>query len=116
MPATTCTNPIVFNLSKDDQKCRFIVELTWDGTSVPPSCQGVVSAVRWNNQSARPFYAHLPSSRVGPAVYQILPGDVGQVTTRAILHAAGLDDRSDVDVNLDLNEIPPQAGERLLNP
>jgi hypothetical protein len=118
MPATSCTNPVLFDLSRNNGQCQFVVELTWDGTSTPPNCNGVVSRVRWNNTGQKTYYAHLPDTRLGPAVYQIVPGDVGNVVSRSLLHSAGLDDRSDITGvgGLDLNDIPPQAGERLLNP
>lgn len=118
MPATSCTNPILFDLAQDNGRCQFTVELVHDGVSTPPNCNGTVSRVRWNNTGQRTFYARLPSTRLGPAVYQIPPGDTGNVTSRGVLHAAGLDDRSDVlgANGLGLSELPPQAGERLLNP
>lgn len=118
MPATSCTNPVVFDFSKDNGLCQFVVELTHDGVSTPPNCNGTVSRVRWNNTGQKTFYGHLPNTRLGAAVYQIVPGDSGNVANRTILHAAGLDDRSDITGTggLDLNETPPQAGERLLNP
>jgi hypothetical protein len=77
MPATVCTNPITFDLSKDDQRCQFLVELIWNGTTTPPNCDGTVSRVSWNNTGDRTWYAHLPATRLGPAVYQIVPGRVG---------------------------------------
>lgn len=118
MPATSCTNPVQFDLSQDNGQCRFLVELAWDGVSVPPNCDGVVSRVLWNNTGQKTYYARLPSTRLGPAVYQIVPGDSGSVTSRSILHAGGLDDRSDVlgANGVGLSLLPPQAGERLLNP
>lgn len=118
MPATSCTNPIVFDLARDEGRCQFVVELTHDGVSTPPNCDGTVSRVRFNNTGNKTWYAHLPSSRGGPAVYQIVPGDSRNVTSRPVLHAAGLDDRSDVlgASGLVLDDTPPQAGERLLNP
>lgn len=117
MPASVCPPTINYDLSKDNQRCRFLVELTWDGTSTPATgCDGTVSRVSWSNTGQKTYYAHLPFTRQGPAVYQIVPGSSGEVTTRSILHAAGLDNASDVHDNLDLNLVPPQAGERLLNP
>lgn len=117
MPAAACTNPILFDLSKDEGRCEFVVELTHNGTSIPPNCDGVVSRVRWSNTGQRTFYAHLSDTKVGPAVYQIAPGSTGDITSRTILHAAGLDSRVDIvgSGGLDLNDTPPQAGERLLN-
>jgi hypothetical protein len=85
-------------------------------------CDGVVSRVRWNNTGQKTFYAHLPQAHVAgvltPAVYQIVPGDSRNITSRTILHAAGLDSRADIvgAEGLDLNEIPPQPGETLINP
>jgi hypothetical protein len=123
MPATVCSNPILFDFTRG--LCRFVVEVAHDGVSTPPNCNGTVSRVWWNNTGQRTYYAHLPNTRLGPAVYQIRPGSTsdeiepGGITTRSTLHAAGLDDRSDLlggASGLDLNETPPQAGERLLNP
>jgi hypothetical protein len=119
MPAAACTNPVLFDFTRDNGLCQFVVELTHDGVSTPPNCNGTVSRVRWNNTGQKTFYGHLPNTRLGPAVYQIVPGDSGNITNRTILHAAGLDDRSDLlggASGLDLNETPPQPGERLLNP
>lgn len=115
MPAAACTNPVALDLSKDNGRVSFRVELTHDGVSTPPNCDGTVSGVFWNNQSPNTWYGHLAASRLGPAVYRIDPGAVGSVVTRSILHSAGLDNRSDVNDNLDLNRVAPQAGERLLN-
>jgi hypothetical protein len=118
VPATTCTNPITFDLSKDNGACQFLVELAWNGTSTPPNCDGAVSRVFWHNTGQRTWYAHLPSTRLGPAVYQIVPGATGEVTQRNTLRQVGLQDRSDIlgADGLDLNETPTQPGERLLNP
>jgi hypothetical protein len=125
MPPASCSNPIPFDFTKDNGLCQFVIEMAWDGVSVPATgCNGVVSLVRWNNKGQKTFYAHLPNTRLGPAVYRISPGSTsdeiekGGITTRSILHAAGLDDRSDIlgPGAFDLNETPPQAGERLLNP
>lgn len=115
MPAASCTDPVVFDLSKDNGLCQFTVELTHDGVSTPPNCDGQVSAVRWNNTGQKTWYAHLPNTRLGPAVYRIEPGASGSETRRNVLRQGGLEDRSDVEDNLDLNETPPQPGERLLN-
>jgi len=118
MPALVCTNPIQIDLSKDNGRCRFLVELAWDGVSTPTTgCDGVVSRVFFDNtQGSKTFYAHLFQTKIGPAVYRIDPGATRNITSRAVLHAAGLDDRSDIlGEGLDLNEVPPGAGETLLN-
>jgi hypothetical protein len=119
VPATNCTNPVQFDFSRDNQLCQFLVELTWDGTSTPPNCDGTVSRVVWNNTGSKTWYAHLPGAKGGPAVYRIDPGSTGEVTSRATLHAAGLDTRADLyntgTDGMGLNEIPPQANERLVN-
>src|SRR3954471_21526759 len=98
MPAAACTNPVQFDFSQGDHgECRFLVELTWDGVSTPPNCNGVVSRVRFSNtHPTKTFYARLPATRGGPRVYQIVPGDSQDITQRSVLHLAGLDDRSDL--------------------
>jgi hypothetical protein len=120
MPATSCTNPVQFDLRQGPHgECQFVVELAWDGVSTPPNCNGVVSRVFFNNtHPTQTFYAHLPDTRMGKAVYQIVPGDSRNITNRAILHAAGLDDRSDVlsATGLYVNTTPPAADEILINP
>jgi hypothetical protein len=125
MTGAFCPNPIKWDLNKDNGKVQFVVEATWDGASTPTTgigCDGVVSRVTWNNTGQRTWYAHLPQAHVAgvsrPAVYQIVPGGTGNVTNRTVLHAAGLDSRADIigPEGLDLNEIPPQPGETLINP
>lgn len=115
MPAAFCTNPIQLDLGKDNQRVSFRVELAWDGTSVPPNCDGTVSGIFWGSTSPNTWWAHLPAAKGGPAVYRIDPGASGSVTSRTVLHAGGFDTRADVSDNLDLNQVPPQPGERLLN-
>lgn len=115
MPASACTNPVVLDLGKDNGRVQFRVELVWDGTSVPPNCDGTVSRVSWNNTGLDTWYAHIANTKLGPAVYTIVPGNLGSVTDRNVLHAGGLDTRSDLTAGLDLNRVPPQQGERLLN-
>lgn len=127
MTANSCSNPIKWDLGKDNGLVQFVVEATWDGVSTPTTgigCDGVVSRIVWHNTGQRTWYAHLSDTKLGPAVYQIRPGSTsdevqpGGITNRTILHAAGLDSRVDIvgGGGLDLNETPPQPGERLLNP
>lgn len=120
MPAANCTNPVVFDFMHDPDpvtgvaRVQLRVELTWDGTSTPPNCDGTVSRIFGGNSGPNTWYGHLPSAKGGPAVYRIDPGASGQITARGTLHNLGLDSRSDVEA-IDLNQVPPQAGERLLN-
>lgn len=103
MPATSCNDaqPVAFTVNGE---CDFFIDWAWDGTSVPPACNGAVQGIRWANRSAtRTYYAHLPATRNGPFTQPIAPGAAGSVTSRGQLNNAGLqtmDDVRQVEVNL----------------
>ena len=119
MPAANCTNPIQSVIAKDNGRCTFTIQAAWDGVSVPPFCEGTPNRVFWENTGTKTFYAHLIDTRLGPAVYRIDPAggpsSSGDITSRPLLSAAGLDSMEDVRMGFDLTEQPPQPGERLLN-
>lgn len=118
MPAVRCddTQPFAFTVNGE---CDFNVAWTWDGTSTPPTCNGTVKSISWDNRSATTTYnAHIAGTRVGNVCVVIPPaGQAGSSGTQAQkqrLRAAGLQTLDDIRGDISVNTEPPQPGETVI--
>jgi hypothetical protein len=122
MPAASCSNPILWDLNKDNNRfSSWSSDVGWRlNTDHGLRRRGQPRSVEQHGPEnlLRALAASARRGRVMPAVYQIVPGDSRNITSRRSCTRRGSIAALTLSAaeGLDLNEIPPQPGETLINP